>query len=104
MNLKDAVKSIIKPHEDDVLKPLSTEFSENLDPEHILCEYPRPQMVRDSYINLNGIWRYAITKEDKLPSEFDGEILVPFSPEPLFPAQADSYSRMNISGTKEAFP
>lgn len=81
MNLKDAVKSIIKPHEDDVLKPLSTEFSENLDPEHILCEYPRPQMVRDSYINLNGIWRYAITKEDKLPSEFDGEILVPFSPE-----------------------
>lgn len=81
MNLKDAVKSIIKPHEDDVLKPLSTEFSENLDPEHILCEYPRPQMVRDSYINLNGIWRYAITKENKLPSEFDGEILVPFSPE-----------------------
>ncbi|MGN0388464.1 MAG: glycoside hydrolase family 2 protein [Suilimivivens sp.] len=81
MDIKDAVKSIIKPHEDDVLKSLSTEFSENLDPEHILCEYPRPQMVRDSYINLNGIWRYAITKEDKLPSEFDGEILVPFSPE-----------------------
>lgn len=81
MDIKDALKSIIKPHEDDVLRPLSTEFSENLDPEHILCEYPRPQMVRDSYINLNGIWRYAITKEDKLPSEFDGEILVPFSPE-----------------------
>ena len=46
-----------------------------------LSEYPRPQFKRDSYICLNGYWEYAIRKEDKIPSKFDGQILVPFSPE-----------------------
>lgn len=47
----------------------------------MLNEYPRPQLVRDSYICLNGEWEYAITKSDVIPSSFDGKILVPFSPE-----------------------
>lgn len=81
MNLSDAVKSIIKPHEDDVLTPLTTVFGENLDKTKILQEYPRPQMVRDSYINLNGIWNYAITDHDTVPGDFQDKILVPFSPE-----------------------
>ena len=46
-----------------------------------LSEYPRPQFKRDSYICLNGYWEYAIRKEDKFLSKFDGQILVPFSPE-----------------------
>ena len=46
-----------------------------------LSEYPRPQLVRDSYICLNGMWDYAIRKEKEIPSSFDGKILVPFSPE-----------------------
>ncbi len=46
-----------------------------------LSEYPRPQFKRDSYICLNGYWEYAIRKEDKIPNKFDGQILVPFSPE-----------------------
>ena len=46
-----------------------------------LSEYPRPQFKRDSYICLNGYWEYAIRKEDKIPHKFDGQILVPFSPE-----------------------
>ena len=46
-----------------------------------LSEYPRPQFKRDSYICLNGYWEYAIRKEEEIPSKFDGEILVPFSPE-----------------------
>jgi hypothetical protein len=46
-----------------------------------LNEYPRPQFVRDSYICLNGIWEYAIRKEKTFPTQFDGEILVPYSPE-----------------------
>ena len=46
-----------------------------------LSEYPRPQFIRDSYLCLNGIWEYAIRKEDKIPDIFDGEILVPYSPE-----------------------
>ena len=46
-----------------------------------LSEYPRPQLKRDSYICLNGLWEYAIRKEEVIPSVFDGAILVPYSPE-----------------------
>ena len=46
-----------------------------------LSEYPRPQLKRDSYICLNGLWEYAIRKEDAIPEVFDGTILVPYSPE-----------------------
>ena len=81
MNLTDAVKSIIRPHETDILTPLSTVFGESLDRNNILPEYPRPQMVRDSYINLNGLWDYAFTDTPSKPDCFQGSILVPFSPE-----------------------
>ena len=46
-----------------------------------LSEYPRPQLKRNSYISLNGEWDYAIRKECVFPTEYDGKILVPFSPE-----------------------
>ena len=46
-----------------------------------LNEYPRPQFKRDSYICLNGTWEYTIRKEETIPESFDGEILVPYSPE-----------------------
>ena len=46
-----------------------------------LSEYPRPQLVRDSYLCLNGLWEYAIRDNDNIPDSFDGQILVPFSPE-----------------------
>ena len=39
---------------------LYTDFGKNLDKNRPLPEYPRPQMERDSYFNLNGAWRYAI--------------------------------------------
>ena len=46
-----------------------------------LSEYPRPQLVRDSYLCLNGEWEYAINKNADIPQNFDGKIIVPFSPE-----------------------
>ena len=46
-----------------------------------LSEYPRPQFKRDSYICLNGYWEYAIKQMEEIPEVFDGQILVPFSPE-----------------------
>jgi beta-galactosidase/beta-glucuronidase len=58
-----------------------TPWGEKLDRSSVLPEYPRPQMVRESYINLNGAWEYAVTQSDAVPDEWDGEILVPFSPE-----------------------
>ena len=60
---------------------MKTKWGESLDKNNVLTEYPRPQMERDSYLNLNGIWQYAITENDKFPDIFDGDILVPFSPE-----------------------
>lgn len=63
------------------LKRLKTTWGEQLNHNNILKEYPRPQMVRDSYVNLNGSWNYIITKYSKMPNAFTGVILVPFSPE-----------------------
>ncbi len=60
---------------------MKTKWGESLHKTDILTEYPRPQMVRESYLNLNGIWQYAITETDKFPDQLDGNILVPFSPE-----------------------
>lgn len=60
---------------------LYTVWGEALDPDHVLQEYPRPQMKRESYLNLNGMWEYAITKGEQQPETYDGSILVPFSPE-----------------------
>ena len=41
--------------------------------------YPRPQMKRDSYINLNGEWEFSV--QDSRPEQYDKKILVPFCPE-----------------------
>ena len=46
-----------------------------------LNDYPRPQFYRDSYKSLNGFWNYKITKNPEIPEAFDGQILVPYSPE-----------------------
>ena len=55
-----------------------TKWGESLDKENILQEYPRPQFVRDSYLNLNGEWLYSLTNNTKNP-QYEGTILVPFS-------------------------
>ena len=60
---------------------LTTTWGEALDREHPLQEYPRPQLRRESYLNLNGPWEYAFTRENMEPEEYDGEIIVPFAPE-----------------------
>lgn len=44
-----------------------------------LNEYPRPQLVRESYLSLNGKWEYAISKSREIPKVFDGNIIVPFA-------------------------
>lgn len=57
-----------------------TRWGRNLDPDNPLPAYPRPQLVRDDWINLNGRWQYAFGTE-QTPTAWDGEIVVPFSPE-----------------------
>ena len=63
------------------MKQLYTRWARELDPGHVLQEYPRPLLQRNSYVNLNGYWEYAITKKFQKPTAYDGKILVPFSPE-----------------------
>ena len=59
-----------------------TPWGEKLDKNNVLPEYPRPQMRRSSFINLNGEWDYAFTAAgEKQPEKWQGKILVPFSPE-----------------------
>ena len=61
---------------------LLTRWGRTLDPERVLPEYPRPQLVRNSCLNLNGWWDHAFTGLDAFePGRYDGRILVPFSPE-----------------------
>jgi beta-galactosidase/beta-glucuronidase len=58
-----------------------TRWGRTLDPAHPLPEYPRPQLVREGWTNLNGIWEHAFTATADRPARWAGPIVVPFSPE-----------------------
>ena len=58
---------------------LKTRWASEVTPENVWQEYPRPQMYRLYWENLNGLWDYAIRpKGENNIGEFDGKILVPF--------------------------
>ena len=60
--------------------PLMTKWGKEVDPSKVLPEYPRPQFQRADWMNLNGLWDYAITdKTAEIPAKWDGQILVPFA-------------------------
>ena len=82
MDLKNMLKSANIKKESKKTHQLYSVWGENLDPENVLSEYPRPQLRRENYTNLNGYWLYAFAgAEDEKPGKWDGKILVPFSPE-----------------------
>src|SRR5436305_116970 len=59
--------------------PLMTRWAKDVRPDNALPEYPRPQMVRKDWTNLNGLWDYAIRpKTAGKPDAWDGQILVPY--------------------------
>ncbi|MCB1019688.1 MAG: beta-galactosidase [Acidobacteria bacterium] len=82
--------------------PLMTRWAKQVSPDNALPEYPRPQLRRNEWLNLNGMWQYAIVDRDAAqPSSWQGEILVPFVPQaalsgigkPVSPDQALWYRR-----------
>ena len=56
-----------------------TRWAQDVNPDSVHSEYPRPQMVRGEWLNLNGLWDYSIQpKEKRKVEEYEGRILVPF--------------------------
>lgn len=66
-----------KPAGDRIMTP----FAADVRPEKPLPEYPRPQLKREAWENLNGLWDYAISyrMQEAPPRHYDGQILVPFA-------------------------
>lgn len=61
---------------------IRTQWAEKVDPMSPLPEYPRPQMVRETWKSLNGLWDYAIVPSGEPgPASYQGKILVPFAVE-----------------------
>ena len=59
--------------------PIQTPWAAEVSPANAHPEYPRPQMVREEWASLNGLWDYAVVPADTLqPDRWDGRILVPF--------------------------
>ncbi|MGI8979949.1 MAG: glycoside hydrolase family 2 TIM barrel-domain containing protein [Pirellulaceae bacterium] len=76
--------------------PLATRWAKDVSPEKVHPEYPRPQMVRKQWTNLNGSWEYAVVPaEAGQPKAFTGKILVPF------PVESSLSGVMKRVGPKE---
>jgi beta-galactosidase/beta-glucuronidase len=59
---------------------IKTLWGENIDPQNVLKEYPRPILMRENWKNLNGLWNYTITKKgESKPAYYNDKILVPFA-------------------------
>jgi hypothetical protein len=60
--------------------PLLTRWAKDVSPTNVLSEYPRPQLVREQWRNLNGLWDFTVTEENRknIPSAYAGKILVPY--------------------------
>ena len=92
LDIRRVLASAPKKHTEETLNSLTTVWGETLDTSNVLPEHPRPRMQRDNYVMLNGVWDYAIVSVDGevdvetlaqqvIPSRWDGQIVVPFSPE-----------------------
>lgn len=57
---------------------LLTRWAAEITPDNAWRSYPRPQLGRPHWLNLNGLWDYAVTPQELQPEQFSGQILVPF--------------------------
>src|SRR5262249_9705827 len=85
---------------------LQTRWAKFVDPKSTLPEYPRPQLQRRQWTNLNGLWDYTITDTTKnnVPSKTDGQLLVPFPIESALSGVQRSLTPGQFLWYKRAFP
>ncbi|HZU36548.1 MAG TPA: beta-galactosidase, partial [Gemmataceae bacterium] len=77
--------------------PLSTRWTKDVSPDKVHPEYPRPQMTRPEWQNLNGIWQFAQAGKEDMPplgKNLDGQILVPFPVESALSGVMKPYQRV----------
>jgi len=77
--------------------PLMTRFAQDVNPNKVLPEYPRPQMVRNKWLNLNGIWQYqpGTSEIESLPQgNLSSHILVPFPVESALSGVMEHHERL----------
>ena len=76
---------------------ITTPWAEEVNAGLPLAEYPRPQMIREAWLNLNGLWDYAIRpKETPDVSAYDGKILVPFAVESALSGIGKTVGKENV--------
>lgn len=77
--------------------PLMTRFAKEVNPDKVLPEYPRPQMVRSKWLNLNGLWQYqpGTCETDSFPrGNLSSHILVPFPVESALSGVMEHHERL----------
>lgn len=67
-------------------------------------DYPRPRLRRQSFLNLNGRWQFAVRPTDGLPAGYDREILVPFCPESALSGIGEHFAEGSFLSTAAPFP
>jgi len=83
---------------------LTTPWAQQVNPESVLPEYPRPQMERATWLNLNGLWEYAISPLDEVnPVSYQGKILVPFPIESALSGVGKTVGKENHLWYKRTF-
>ena len=83
--------------------PLFTPWAEEVTPENALPEYPRPQMKRDHWKNLNGLWDFQITSKPGGPREYEDQILVPYPVESALSGVKQTVGAKNRVWYKRSF-
>ncbi|UOE50435.1 beta-galactosidase [Mucilaginibacter sp. SMC90] len=75
---------------------LMTRFARDVDPKNVLPEYPRPQLAREKWLNLNGLWQYQPgTAGEAVPKgKLSKTILVPFPVESALSGVMEQHDRI----------